>query len=353
MRIFKQTHFWVFFLLLSINFIGSHALAADKNELVFLTWSEYIDPEIITAFETEFKTKVRFIYYETDDTRDNLLVQTDGSGYDLILINGPSINKFFKRDWILPITEKEVPNLKHIDRKWLKLFKKADGYSIPYFWGTTGIAYRKDLVSGKIDSWQHLLKPAEAQRGKIAMVRSSVDTISLALKSLNYSANSESREELKQAEAVLKAQKPYVRNYSYISLSNKSSLVSGDVHMSVAYSGDALVLKGINKNIEYVLPKEGGMIWIDSIVVSNYSKNKKLAFQFLNFLNRPEIAKKNAKFVYCATPNIAAEKLLDKDFLNNPIIYPSTAALSKSETYKELKPRSNRLRNQIFSNLVE
>lgn len=349
----RKTALFLCSLLISFSSINSYSLAAANNELVFLTWSEYMDPEIVTAFEKEFKAKIKFVYFETDDTRDDLLVQTDADGYDLILVNGPSINKFYKRNWIAPITTTETPNLKHIDKKWLTLFKKADGNSMPYFWGTTGIAYRKDLIKGKVDSWNHLFKPQESQRGKIAMVRSSVDTISIALKSLNYSANSESREELMQAEKLLKAQKPYVRNYSYISLSKKSALVSGDVQMSVAYSGDALILKDLNENIEYVLPKEGGMIWIDSIVVAEKSKNKKLAYDFLNFLNRPEIAKKNAKHVYCATPNKAAEKLLDKKFLSNSVIYPSKEALSKSETYGELKPRTNRLRNQIFSNLVE
>lgn len=328
-------------------------LRAAQNELVFLTWSDYMDPNVLSAFEKKYNTKVKMVYFETDETRDDLLVQTDGKGYDMIMSNGPAIIKYYKRGWIAPITDKDVSNLKYIDKKWMKLFHKAEGHSVPYFWGTTGIVYRKDLVGKKVTSWMDLFQPAEAQRGKVAMIRSSIEGVSLALKALNYSANTASRKEIKEAEALLKAQKPYVKEYSYISIEKDSSLVTGDVHMSISYNGDALAIKEFNDNIEYVVPKEGGMIWIDSILVSSFSKQKKLAYAFLNFINQPENAKKLAEFVYCATPNRAAEKLLDKEFLNDPVIYPSAKALSNSETYKELKPRNNRLRNQMFSNLVE
>jgi len=346
----------VHFLLLSQLILGlsySSISTATPQELVFLTWSEYMDPEIVQAFEKKYNAKIKFVYFETDETRNDLLVQTNGQGYDLIMSNGSSIHKYYKRGWIAPISQNHVPNLKYIDKKWMKLFNKADGYSIPFFWGTTGIAYRKDLIGKTIDSWKDLFQPAQAQQGKIAMIRDSNDTISLALKMLNYSANSESRKEIKEAEALLQAQKPFVKKYAYISIGKQSALISGDIHMSVAYSGDALALKDIDDNIEYALPKEGGMIWIDSILVSSYSKNKQLAYQFLSFINEPNRAKQLAEYVYCATPNKAAEKLLSNEFLNDPVIYPSAAALSNSETYGELKPRTNRLRNQIFSDLIQ
>jgi len=338
---------------LLLSMVISTSIYAAQNELVFLTWSEYIDPEIVQSFEEKYQAKIKLVYYETDDARDELLIQTDGKGYDLILSDGTSISRYKKQGWIQTLPIKEIPNLKFINKKWQNMFKDSYQYAVPYFWGTTGIAYRKDLIGREITSWKDLFQPTESLRGKIAMIRSSRDAIGMALKQLGFSVNSESREEIKLAEALLKAQKPYVRDYSYIVLDKTSALVKGDVHMAMAYSGDALVLQEHNENIEYVLPKEGGNIWIDYILVSNNSKNKKLAYRFLNFLNTPKIAKKNAEFVYYATPNKAAKKLLDKDFLNNTVIYPSTNALSKSEIYTPLRPRSNRFRNQIFSNIAE
>jgi len=335
------------------SLITSSASFASNNELVFLTWSEYIDPEIVTAFEKKYQAKIKMVYFETDDTRDDLLIQTSGKGYDLIMANGPTIAKYQKRDWLTPVTRKQVANIKHIDKKWLQLFEKADGYAVPYFWGTTGIVYRKDLMGEVIDSWRSLFEPKEAQHGKIVMIRSARDTVGMALKMLGFSANSENREEIKKAEQILKAQKPFVKDYSYIALDKSSGLITGDVYLAMAYSGDALVLKELNDNIEYVLPKEGGNIWVDYITVSKRSRNKKLAYEFINFINEPHNALKLAEFVYYATPNKAAEKLLPKDFLSDPVIYPSEKALSKSETYTKTSPRTTRLRNQIFSNIAE
>lgn len=338
--------------LVFIQLFPATVLGASQN-LVFLTWSEYIDPAVVADFEKKYHAKIKFVYFENDENRDDLLIRTDGKGYDLILSNGPSVSKYYKLGWLQPITQKEVPNLKYIDKKWIRSFSKAEGYSIPYFWGTTGIAYRKDLVKGKVDSWKNLLQPEESLRKKITMVGSSVDTIGPALKMLGYSANTESPKAIREAGEVLKKQKPYVNNYAYISLGKDSALLTGDIYMTIAYSGDALALKEQNDNVEYVLPKEGGMIWIDSILVGKHSKHKKLAYAFLNFINTPDNAKRLAEFVYYATPNKAAEKLLDREFLNNPIIYPSAKALARSETERELSPKNSRLRNQIFSNLIK
>lgn len=324
-----------------------------RQELVFLTWSEYIDPAVVADFEKKYRAKIKFVYFENDENRDDLLVRTDGKGYDLILSNGPSISKYHKLGWLQPVTQKEVPNLKYIDKKWIRSFSKAEGYSVPYFWGTTGIAYRKDLVKGKVDSWKDLLQPKESLRGKITMIGSSVDTISPALKMLGYPANTDSPKAIKEAGEVLKAQKPFVNSYAYISLGKDSALLTGDIYMTIAYSGDALTLKEQDDNVEYVLPKEGGMIWIDSILVGKHSKNRALAYAFLNFINIPENAKRLAEFVNYATPNKAAEKLLGKEFLGNPIIYPSPGALARSETEHELSPKNSRLRNQIFSDLIK
>lgn len=343
----------VFATYLYLSLFSVSAIAESKSEVVFLTWSEYMDPELVSEFEKKFNAKIKMVYFETDDMRDDLLVQTGGRGYDLILSNGVAIEKYKKHGWIEKITVNKVPNIKHIGKKWLSIFEHSKDFAVPFFWGTTGIGYRKDLVGKEIVSWQSLFKPEPRFKGKVAMIKNSQDSIGMALKMLGYSANSENQNEIKQAESVLKAQKPFVSDYSYVNLDKSSVLVTGDAVMAMIYSGDALALKEIDDNIEYVLPEEGGNIWVDYILLSKYSTNKKLAYQFLNFLNKPENAAKLAEYVYYATPNMAAKKLLPAEFLHNPVIYPSKKSLAKSETYRSLRPRTVKMRNQIFSNISE
>ena len=184
------------------------------------------------------------------------------------------------------------------------------------------------------------------------LINTTRDVVGMALKSLGYSANSVNTMELKEAEALLLKQKPYVNDYAYIATDETSSLVSGDIIAAMLYNGDALTVQEHHGAIEYLVPEEGGNIWVDYLVVSSTSKHKKAAWKFINFLHNPENAAQLAKMVYFATPNKAAEKYLSTEFLNDEIIYPSDKTIQKSEFYKRLPARTINLQNAIFSRVT-
>jgi len=339
--------------LIILNALMETASAADKqNELVLLNWSEYMDPELIKEFEQKHSVKIRQAYFETDELRDDMLLATNGAGYDLVVSNGPALHAYAKRNWLAPLDRANVPNLKHVDPKYLDAFPSTAGHAVPYFWGTTGIAYRKDKIIAPVTSWKQLFQPADALRGKIVMIKDSHDLIGMALKALGYSANSTDKKELAEAEQLLLAQKPYVKTYSYVSLTKESVLVTGEAWMAMMYSGDALMLKEHHPDITYVVPEEGGNIWIDYLVVMRASTKQALAHKFIDFLLEPKNAVRLAQFVYYATPNKTAEKMLPKDFLNDPVIYPSGEVLDKSESYAILPSRAAKTRNSIFSRVT-
>ena len=339
-------------------FFSPLASAADSSaqkqrELVLLNWSEYIDPELVVKFEKQFNAKLTEVYFESDDLRDDMMLETDGSAYDLALVNGVSVDVYRKRGWLSSVSETQIPNLKYIDKRWLDAFPGLEGYAVPYFWGTMGIAYRKDLVPTPLSSWMDILQPAEYLHGRIGMIENARDALGMALKALGYSANSTDTAQIKAAEQLLLAQKPHVKTYTYIALNEESALVSGDIIATMLYSGDALMVQEHHKEIAYVVPSEGGNIWVDYLVVLESSKNKELAWAFLNFLNEPENAAQLAEFVYYATPNKGAEELLPAEFLEDPVIYPSQAVLSRSEFYKPLPPRVSKKRNIAFSRALQ
>ncbi len=328
-------------------------LPSPQRTLVLLNWSEYLDPELVAKFEQEYNAKLKEVYFESDDLRDDMLLDNDGRGYDLVMASGPAIDAYQRRNWLAPLDLEQIPNFKHIDQHWVKAFPAAHSYAVPFFWGTTGIAYRSDLVSAPLTSWMDILQPDESLRGKIAMVESSRDLMTVALKALGYSANTADAGEIKAATKLLLAQKPYVKSYNYLALSEESALVSGDVVAALLFSGDALMVQEHNENIEYVLPKEGGNIWVDYLVVLQSSMNKDLAYAFINFINEPENAAQMAEYVYYATPNKAAEKLLPAEFLEDPVIYPAKEALSNSEFHNPLPPRATKKRNLAISKVLK
>ncbi|TVR58311.1 MAG: spermidine/putrescine ABC transporter substrate-binding protein, partial [Candidatus Competibacteraceae bacterium] len=208
------------FLALAASSWGASADA--QRELVFLTWSEYMDPELIERFEEDHGVRVRMVYFEGDDHRNDLLILSDTKGYDVVMVDDLLVLTYARRGWLAPLSEEEMPNLRHVDPKWNKAYDGTKGYGVPAFWGTFGIAYREDLVPESIESWRQLFEPADALRGKIVMIRQQWDLIATALKALGYSVNSTDAAELAEAESLLMKQKPFVGSYGYISLSEES-----------------------------------------------------------------------------------------------------------------------------------
>ena len=323
-----------------------------RRELIILKWADYLEESLIQSFEVQCKCKVMQVYFETDDHRDELMLTSEGVGYDVIVVNGLMIQSYRKRGWLDTIPKQGLANLKYIDPRWGNAFDAAPGYAVPYFWGTMGIAYRKDLVSEPITSWRQFFQPTEEMRGKIRLINSARDLLAGALKATGNSVNATDPKALKQTEKLLIKQRPYVDSYTYLSLAEDSALVTGETVAALMFSGDALMIKEYNENIEYVLPEEGGQIWIDHLAVAARSANKDLAWSFIDFVNKPENAAKNAEYVYYATPNKAAEKLLPREFLTDPVIYPSAETLKKSEYYKSLPPRIERKYGDVFTRVV-
>ncbi|MGF1757253.1 spermidine/putrescine ABC transporter substrate-binding protein [Photobacterium sagamiensis] len=322
------------------------------SEITFLTWYKYISDDVVAEFEAEYNAKVNFVYFDSDDTRNVMLTRSGTDEYDLILLDSVSIPLYKKLNWVTSFNHKSAPNLNHVKLPVLSNLDKKDHSCAPYTWGTTGIAYRKDLVPEPITSWKQIFDPAPELQGKIVMSILAEEVVGMALKSLGYSMGSDNRQELEEARQLLLAQAPAVAGYSAVTADAEiSKLVSGEVSVVLTYSSDALSLKEAEPQIEYVLPEEGGAIWADFICLSAKANNPELAHRFINFINQPEQAANNALFMYTASPNLEAEKLLPADFLNDPIIYPNKALTARSETYNKLSPRTIKKQNSIMNEL--
>ncbi len=200
-------------------------------------------------------------------------------------------------------------------------------------------------------SWMDLYKPAEQLRGKIVMLESQRDILGMALKALGYSANSADSVQISEAMELVLAQQPYIKSYNYVVLDENSALVKGEIAMTMLFSGDALMLQEHHDAIQYIIPPEGGNLWVDYLAVMQSSNNKRLAYAFIDFLNEPEHAAQLAEYVYYASPNKAAEKFLPAEFLEDPVIYPDKEVLSRCEAYVPLPSRVVKKRNTHFARL--
>jgi len=345
----RSGRWWGWFLLLLC--ISWTALGAPR-ELVILNWADYMDPAVIADFERAFDAKVRQVYFETMDMCTQMLLDNDGKGYDLVIVSHHNLEPYRRQGWLAHLDTKRIPNLRHINARWMKPLSDGGTYSMPYFWGTTGIGYREDLVSTEITSWKQLFQPDPSQYGKILMIDSVRDSIGLALKALGHSFNSTDPSELAEAGNLLKAQRPFIKAFGYLKIKENSEIVTGSVSMAVLYNGDALKLREYEPRIRFVVPKEGSGIWIDHLAVMSKSREKELAYDFLNFISDPTQAARLAKFCHYATPNQTAEALMPDSYRNDPIIYPPPEILDRCEDYQELPPRAMKLWNQIYARVL-
>ncbi len=254
--------------------------------------------------------------------------------------------------WILPLDQKLVPNLTHISSRWRDAFDATRTHSVPYFWGTMGIAWRSDLYPDGFDSWKQLIEPAPQLSGKIIMSRDGRELLSFALKADGHSVNTSDRAQLTQASKKLAAQKAYVKRYGIPNLDATSEFATGDAWAAPMYSGDVLMLQDHVENIEFRIPKEGGLIWGDYLTVASSSDQKALAYDFLDFLNRPEVAARNAEYVYYSTPNTGALQHVSDEYRHNRIIHPTEQDLNGSEIIKSLPPRSQKIVNTVITQIV-
>ena len=345
----RSGRWWGWFLLLLG--ISWTALGAPR-ELVILNWSDYIDPAVIADFERAFDAKVRQVYFETTDISTQMLLDNDGKGYDLVMVGHFNLEPYRRQGWLGRLDTKRIPNLRHINPRWMKPLSDGGTYSMPYFWGTTGIGYREDLVGTEITSWKQFFQPDPSQYGKILMIDGVRDSIGLALKAAGYSFNSTNPSELAEAGNLLKAQRPLIKASGYLKIKENSEIVTGSVSMAVLYNGDALKLREYEPRIRFVVPKEGGSIWVDHLALMSKSAEKELAHDFLNFISDPIQAARLAKFSHFGTPNRTAEALMPDSYRNDPIIYPPPEILERCEDYQELPPRAMRLWNQIYARVL-
>lgn len=308
----------------------------NEGEKVYVyNWGEYIDPEVFKLFEEETGIKVVDDYYESNEEMFPK-IKAGAVQYDVICPSDYMIQKMIEEDLLAELNYDNIPNIKNIDPAYLESSKEFDPgnkYSVPYCWGTVGILYNKKMVSEPIDSWSAIFD--EKYSGNILMIDSVRDAFGIALTYLGYNLNSTNEAELEEAKELLKQQYPLVQAYVVDQVRDK--MISGEAALGVIYSGEAIYTKRSNPDLEYVVPKEGSNVWIDSWVIPKNSKNKENAEKFINFLCDEEIALKNFDYITYSTPNmIAREMIEDEDIKNSTVAFPEKSVLDRCNTFRYL-----------------
>ncbi len=305
------------------------------NTLTILNYGKYIEPEVLDMFEEETGIKIE---YEEYITPENMYTKYKAGAidYDLVCTSDYMVEKLINEGEVLELNFNNIPLAVNLDNTYFdfcKSFDPQNRYTLPYFFGTVGILYNKEMVDeSKVDSWDILWD--KSYSGKIIMADSVRDSFMVAEKRLGYSLNTADDDRLREAQNLLIEQKPLV--YSYLVDEAQDEMIAENAAMAVVYSGEAGLALEYNDKLAFSVPKEGSNMWIDAWFMPKSAKHTENAEKFLNFLCREDIARLNFDYVYYATPNMQVKDSLDTELQKNTTIFPPKEILDNCEVLKPL-----------------
>jgi spermidine/putrescine transport system permease protein len=309
-----------------------HAGGASSRELNLFIWSNYIAPQTVARFETRHRVKVNVDLY---DSNEALLakLQAGNAGYDVICPSDYSVQVLLAQGLLRPLDHSALPHLANIDPSFLdRPYDPGNVHSVPYFWGTTGIAYDRSRVAEPIDSWNALWDPR--YEGRILMLDDAREVFGAALKRRGHSLNTTDATLLAAARDDVLGQKALVRAYN--SSNFEDVLLSGDVWLAQGWNGQFARAMDQDPDIVYVVPKEGSTLFIDNLAVPRDAAQPELAHAFIDFTMEAEVAAEICATMRYSSPNRAAWPLLPKAVRRHPAVFPPPEVVERLELIRDL-----------------
>jgi spermidine/putrescine-binding protein len=317
---------------------GPQPESSSPRVLNLYIWSDYISRETLSRFTAKTGIKVNF---DTYDSNEALLqkLQSGVANYDVVVPSDYMVRILIAEGLVTPLDKSLVKGMENLAPRFLnQKFDPENRHSIPYLWGTTGLAYNKlkvNLPQSGDESWDLLCEKKYA--GRILMLDDVRECFAVALKSKGHSINTTDPQILRDAAKLLKQQKPWVKAYNSGDYAN--ILASGDVDLSHGYNGQfAKIISSEPEKFAYFIPKEGGTLWMDNLCIPAKAPHKSAAYAFLNYLLEPQTAAEIVNFVNYASANEAAKALIKPEIVNDPIIYPGDEEIANCEFLEDVGP---------------
>ena len=306
----------------------------DAETLNFYNWSEYIDPELIAQFEEESGVDVVESFYESNEA---MLAQIQaGVTYDLIVPSDYMVGIMIEEGLLMPIQKDALTNIGNLAEEFQSpAYDPGGEYSVAYQWGTTGLGVNLEAVGDAfVPSWALVFDPELTANfpGGVSLLDDPRETMGAALKYLGYSLNEADEAALQEAADLIANAKDYIATFD--SDQYDEALVANEVAVAHGYSGNMLVAIWDAENPDnytYVIPEEGGTLWVDNMTVPVDSAAPCTAHAFIDFLLDAENGAALTNWNYYASPNAAAEEFILAEILEDETIYPSAELRERLE----------------------
>ena len=343
---------------------AAEAPAGSGGELNVYNWSDYIGETTVEDFQKATGITVRYDVYDSNETLEAKLM-AGNTGYDIVVPTGSFLGRQIQAGIYQEIDKSKLKNYGNLDPQILKAleaFDPGNKYAVPYFWGTVGIGYNVDKVKERlgdnapVDSLDLLFKPENAEKLKdcgISMLDAPSDMFQTALKYLGKDPHSKSEEDYAAVEQLFAGVRPYIKYFHSSQYIN--DLANGELCAVIGWSGDIFIAAARadeaknNVHLDYRIPKEGSLLWVDSLAIPKDAKNVDNALKFIDYLNDPQVAANGVNYVSYASPNLAALDKVEPDIKNNPSIYPTDDVKKNLFSDMQADPDLERLRTRTWT----
>jgi len=341
------------------------AIAANAEEQPILNvynWSDYIDPQIIDDFESEYGIKVNYDTYASSEMVDTKLM-TGHTGYDIVLQSAGFSARLVPIGIFRPADFEHLQNWRHIDPDLVERIARnypAKLVGVPYMWGTTGFSYNVDMIRERmpdapIDSASLVFDPEIVSRFAdcgVSLLDDPLSVIPMAMLYLGHPANSVEPEHLHEVETLLKSIRPYIKYFS--STKMLLDLPSEEVCIAMSWSGDYSVATrraaeaGLTIELAFNIPIEGSVEWIDLWFIPADAPHPDNAHLWLDYLLRPEVIASASNFTGYANANRSATALVDPAITSDVAIYPDKTIMNRLHAAPVLTPKLERRRSRTW-----
>ena len=327
---------------------GSSGGGGSKKELadtlVFSNWTYYMDKDkktkkwrTLEAFKKKFGVNVKY----TEDINSNSqffgkiqgpLSRGQSIDRDLIVLtdNERFLATMIDKGWVEKLDKDALPNIQNlVDVQKSPPFDTHRDYSLPWASGMTGIAYNAKLTK-PVTSMEQLLED-KTLKGKVSVLDNISDTLGLVMLSNGDDPSRVTDDTFKSAIGRVKTASDSGQLRQITGNDYTGPLANGDLAACVAWSGDIDQLQADNANLKWGIPKAGGMIWTDNVLIPK-DGDAYTASVFMNYIYDPEVAAKLYGTIHYISPVKGSREALakiDPETAKNELFFPTEQTLSQ------------------------